>query len=291
MDTATSTSPELLGEIVTWDIRGGEVDYAGMQDAMTKAGLNPDAAHELTTRSAFSRACKDLKKERAIDKLHIDKGGIAKFQFTTKKKADDGTIEYDFECLVELDCDTGAITCQNDELAKQAQELLAYAMQMRTAQDISRLVQALFEKNADLYPINPRKGVAYFVPEHHREFTARIDQFLQGVNGVLWRFPVPSGTAIGNASVRDAVESGLSVLLGELDEAVQSWDDTTRTSTMEKAAEKYQAIAFKIECHKELLNEKQEILMQRLEQAKADLRRKVGELKPEDEATPEAAAA
>lgn len=290
--TRPETSPALLGEVVTWDVQGNGIDYEKMLEALDTAGLNKDSAHELTPRSAFSRACKDLKKDRAIDKLKISKAGVASFQFTAKKKAGDGKIDYDYECLVELDCDSGTVSCpENPQLEGQAKELIAFAMQTRTAQDITRLVQRLFERHADLYPINPRKGVAYFVPECHREFTTRVERFLKELGGMLHRFPVPKGTDAGNASVKDAVQSGLSALLVELNQAVQTWDDTTRTSTMLKAAERYSQIKYKVEAYTEYLGAEQDRLKVEVEKAQAELRKKVAELQPAEESAPAAAAA
>lgn len=295
METTTvspALATSLLGEVVTWDVHNSGIDYEKMLEALDSAGLDKKSAHELTPKSAFSRACKDLKKDRAIDKLKISKAGMASFQFTAKKKAGDGKIDYDYECLVEIDCDSGSISCpENPQLEGQAKELVAFAMQTRTAQDITRLVQGLFERHADLYPINPRKGVAYFVPECHREFTTRIERFLKELGGVLHRFPVPKGTAAGNASVKDAVQSGLSALLAELNQAVQTWDDTTRSSTMEKAAERYSQIKYKVEAYTEYLGAEQDRLKIEVEKAQAELRKKVAELKPADEAQPAAAAA
>lgn len=275
------TESQLLGEVVTWDLQQADVTHANVQDALRSAGLDPAAAAELSPRSAFSRACKDLKKERAIDKLSVDTKGLARFQFT-KKHLRDRQIEYDFECFVELDCDTGAITCASDSaLEKMAQDLFATAMQMRNAQDVTRLVQRLFQEHAELFPINPRKGVAYFVPERHRDFTAKVDAFLAACGGCLARFPVPNGTPQGNASVKDAVQAGLSSLISELNATVAGWADTTRQSTMTKAAEKYQTIEFKISAYAEYLGSEQEKLNEKLAEARQELKRKVLELKPE----------
>lgn len=59
----------LLGEVVTWDMRSTEISYSRVVDALTHAGLNPDEARELSPKSAFGRACRHLKEERAIDNL------------------------------------------------------------------------------------------------------------------------------------------------------------------------------------------------------------------------------
>lgn len=290
--TSKVASTELLGEIVTWDIRSTEVSYQDVRDALVKAGLDPDAAKEMSTKQAFSRACKHLKENRQIDKIK-SKNGVLSFQFT-KKVFDGDEYEFDRECRVEVDCDTDDITCdEKPELATQAQSLLAHAMQTRNASDITRLIQELFKSHADLYPINPTKGVAYFCPAVHKGFVAQVQVFVEAMGGRLWPFPVPKGTEQGNASVRDAVSTGLSTLLAELDEAVDGWDDKTRTATMDKVQAKYDQVACKVDAYAEYLLGAQEGLMEKLQAAKSRMVDRIIELgeKQADEETAQMEAA
>lgn len=263
----------LLGEIVTWDLRSAQVSYDLVKKSLVDSGLDESLAAELTPRSAFTRACRDLKKDRAIDKLRLE-NGVATFQFT--HKAFTGSlIEFDFECAVELDTDTGKITCDaNPELEKEAADLISVAMATRNAQDITRIVQKLFHNNADLYAIH-RRGFAYFVPEEHRDFTNQVEKFLARLGGNLARFPVPKGTQSGNASVRDAVQLGLTALLDELNESVSQWGDTTKKKTMEKAQERLDQLLYKVDAYSEYLGAEQERLKQAMTQAKTDLAAKI----------------
>lgn len=282
---------KLLGEVVTWDLRSTEIGYSDVRDSLQQSGLDPDEARELSPRSAFGRACRYLRDERTIDKLDYDAAsGCLRFQFT-RRHLDGGRFEYDYECVLSLDPDTGAVTCaENPAIEQHARELVQHAVKTRNAQDVTRLVQRLFERHADLYPINPRKGVAYFVPERHRDFTAKVDDFLKSLGGQLWRFPVPEGTPQGNSSVKDAVQSGLQSLLCELTAAVEGWDDTTRKSTMDKALERWKAISHKVESYEAYLGAEQDRLKEELEKAKQELARRITELQPEDSQAEEAVA-
>lgn len=274
-------STELLGEVVSWDLQGSVLSLGQIQDALRDSGLDPNEASELTNRQAFGRACRELKQNRAIDKLQIGKGPIAKFQLTKKETSSTGTIDFDYEAIIELNCDTGAISCpESSELEKQATELLAFAMQTRTTPDVTRIVQRLFKRHADLFPIN-RRGIAYFVPEAHREFTAKVDGFLERLDGQLSRFPVPRGTEQGNASVKDAVQGGLAAMIEELNQVVANWDDGTRKNTMEKQFEKYQAVAYKCDAYAIYLESAQDGLKAKLSEAKAELARKIAAAHPE----------
>lgn len=282
----TVDAANLLGEVVTWDVNCRGITLTTVKSALSGAGLNPDEATELSMRSAFSRACKDLKKNRAIDKLS-SKNGVAEFQLTRKVVSDDH-IDYDYETKISLDLDSGKLSCSDTHLEKMAQVLLNDAIEARNAQDITRLVQGLFQKNADLWPINPKKGVAYFVPETHRVFTAKVDDFLKRLGGKLSRFPVPKGTAEGNASVQDAVKNGLQTLIDELNGTVASWDTTTRKNTTKKAIAQWEKIQYKVDAYADYLEAERDNLNAALAQAKADLANKILTLEAEKKAADEA---
>lgn len=284
-------STELLGEIVTWDMASSTCEYQKVIDSLNAAGLPTEVAKELQANTAFSRACKDLKKDRVIDKIKKRKGGVVTFQFTHKKVEND-RLEHSYEAQMELDTDSGDLSCaEKPELAEEARKLFAFAMQTRNASDITRMVQKLFEQNADLYPINPRKGVAYFVPDQHSVFTEKVEKFLTSLGGRLSRFPVPKGTAAGNASVRDAVQAGLSVLLDELQSAVEGFGEDTRQTTMENAQKKWDVINHKINVYAEYLESEQQGLQDRLKQAREQLVKKISEAAEKHSESSDASAA
>ena len=277
-----TTSTDLLGEVVTWDLCAAEISYDLVKQCLADAGLDESAAKELSPRNAFSRACRELKKDRSIDKLKFEHG-MASFQFT-KKAFSGSVINFDYECTVKLDCDSGKVECaESPELEAQATALIQHAMVTRNAQDVTNMIQRMFHHHADLYPINPRKGVAYFVPEKYRDFTAKVDTFLSKLGGNLARFPVPKGTEHGNASVRDAVQLGLSALLTELNDAVTGWDGTTRKTTIERAEERLNLILYKVDAYQEYLGAEQARLKAEVEEAKKALGDKIMALAPDEE--------
>jgi hypothetical protein len=278
-----NASADLHGEVVTWDHPKSEVAYTAVLDSLRAADLPLDSAPELQPRSAFTRACKSLKENRQIDKVSDDKDTRErKFQLT-KLDRSNGHIGFDLECFVYLNLDTGVIRCDNPAIEKQARELFQQAMGVRTSSDVTKIVQSYFKSNGDLFPLN-RKGVAYFVPQRFAEFTAKIEHFFTTLGGTFGRFPVPKGTAVGNQSVKDAVDNGLATMASELQAAVDSWDHTTRESTMEKAVERWQSISFKVDAYAEYLEASQGNLRDTLTAAKAALAAKiesVGKMKEE----------
>jgi len=245
----------VIGEIITWDIRVGQVPVGKIREALEDAKLGANTLQDLRLRSVFNRAMNKLKEGRLIDEVERD-GDIIKFQLTRKEKRE-GCIDHNYDCIINLNTESGEITCPEDEeLAKRATELLDDVAEHRSSGDLSRLVQRLFESRADLFSINPRKGVAYFVPVIHRDFSDNVKQFFTAVGGVLERFPVPDDGE-GNASVAGAIDYGLADMGRELEQAIREWDDTTRESTKKKAAKKIEELRFKHQCYSEYLGAKQ----------------------------------
>lgn len=264
---------DLLGHVVAWQFPSNQIGYDDVKAALESAGLDPEAAKELRPAAAFSRAAKGLKEQRRIDKVKTEKG-ITRFQLTGV--ANDGMeIEFTRETEIALATETGVITCDNAAIEQQARDLFADALRTRTNNDCTRLVQELFKANADLFPLIPEKGVAYFVPVAHSAFLAKVKMFAESCGGNLYPFPVPTGTAAGNASVKDAVASGLRSMIDELNNAVESWDSTTRNSTTEKAIATWEKITYKTEAYAVYLDAERDKLTEALTVAKAALTAKI----------------
>src|SRR3954454_11077624 len=98
------------------------------------------------------------------------------------------------------------VSCDLPGLATLAQGALDECIASRNGGDLTRCLQRLFERNADLFPIRERGG-CYFVPEVHSALVDRVGSLLRALGGSLRRFPVPAGTAHGDRSVKEAVAS------------------------------------------------------------------------------------
>ena len=90
-----------------------------------------------------------------------------------------------------------------------------------------RVVQKLFERQADLFPIRPQGG-CYFTPICHVGFIDKIQDLLNRVGGRLLRFPVPAGTEEGDRSVTQAVADGLASVVTEHRAAVAQFGPVHR---------------------------------------------------------------
>src|SRR5262249_27657725 len=159
----------------------------------------------------------------------------------TSERREGNRFTYELETLLTLEKATGRVSCELPGLATLAQELLDDALEARTGGDVTRLVQRLFERQADLFPIRD-KGGAYFVPQEHQALVDKVQSFLGKLNGKLNRFPVPAGTPHGDASVKDAVAGGIANLIEEHRAAVAAFDADTRPSTLERAAERIRLV-------------------------------------------------
>ena len=265
----------LLGEILSWNCPRLSVRHLELIDALRAAGLDESVARELAPRHAFSRACKKLSDARIIRQVSEDASTIT-FQFTSEHK-DGDRFEYDFETLLTLEKATGKVTCPLPGLATLAQEELDRCIAVRTGSDVTRIVQRLFERQADLFPIR-EKGGAYFCPQRHVAFVDQIQQFLGGINGRLARFPVPAGTPEGDRSVKEAVADGLAALIQDHEQAIAGFGEDTRPDTLERAAERIKTTRFKVEAYAEYLAEERGRLERGLALAAQKLRQRVLQL-------------
>jgi hypothetical protein len=268
----------LLGEVITWTCGRVKVKHLDLVNALKESGLDEGVARELAPRHAFTRACKKLAQARIIRQVSEDNKSIT-FQFTSEKKAGD-RFEYELETLLTLDKDSGKVRCALAGLATLAQEELDRCIEARTGGDVTRVVQKLFERKADLFPIRPAGG-AYFVPHEHAAFVDKVQTFLGKLNGQLGRFPVPTGTVEGDRSVKEAVASGLSALIAEHRQAVEGFGADTRDGTLERAAERIRLTKFKVEQYATYLAEEKSRLERELADASKELRRKVEQITAE----------
>src|SRR5205814_4504443 len=247
---------KLLGEILSWSCAGLTLRHLDLVLALRESGLDESVARELLPRHAFARACRKLAKQRIIRPVAEDSTHIT-FQFTQEKAGD--RYEYTLETLLKLDKATGKVDCDLPGLATHAQELLDHHIAVRSGSDITRTIQKLFERRADLFPVRPQGG-CYFVPHEHACFVDRIDTLLRKVNGRLWRFPVPAGTPQGDRSVKEAVTCGLATLITEHRQAVGEFGTDTRESTLERAAERIKQTRFKLAAYSAYLAEERDRL-------------------------------
>src|SRR4029450_5819515 len=171
---------KLLGEILTWTCNGVAVKHADLINALKEAELDEGGARELAPRHAFSRACRKLARDRIIRQVAEDDKTLT-FQFTQESRRED-KFEYTLETLLVLDKGSGKVGCELPGLASLAQEKLDEAIVARTAGDVTRVVQRLFDRQADLFSIRPQGG-CYFVPAMHAAFTDKVQARSGGRRG------------------------------------------------------------------------------------------------------------
>ena len=265
----------LLGEVISWTCSGVAVTHPALLAAPRDAGLDEGVARELAPRHAFTRACRKLCDRRIIRQVGEDEATVT-FQFTAESR-DGDRFEYALETMLTLDKRTGAVTCDLPGLATLAQEELDRATDARTGADVTRVIQKLFERHADLFPVRPQGGV-YFVPDRHGAFVDKVQVMLGRLNGQILRFPVPRGLPEGDRSVKESVAAGLAALVDEHRKAVAAFGADTREDTLRRAAERIRAAQFKVAAYAEYLLDEKGRLDRELAAARDELRRKVDQL-------------
>lgn len=279
---------QLLGEIIAWNTHGKSHPLHTVVAALRNNGLDDKVARAFLPQHAFTRAVKKLEEDRVIRAVNQDKDSI-KFQFTRMKLEDkkgDKSWKFETECFLELDKVTGKVTCPSSpDLQSRAQELVDHCLDARTAADITKMIQKLFEQEADLFPVRDQGGV-YFVPDAFSEFTAKVETFLATLGGTLTRFPVPAGTAVGDRSVRAAVADGIGRIIADLETAIDEFGTDNRPDTLKKHADRIKAARVKAEAYGHYLQDRVQELTDRADAAQDRLRQKVDEISAERAASP-----
>lgn len=266
----------LLGEIITWSPgRGVSHIHKDVVTALTKANLDGDTARVILPKQAFSRASRILADERLIDVVR-EENDLILFQFTKRAMKNEEWV-FTKETLLTMNKNTGKVTCPNKSIQEKAQAELDRCIESRTASDISNIVQRLFSDQTDLFPIREQGG-AYFVPISHSTFTNKVEEFLRNLGGNMGRFPIPSGTATGDRSVKEAVASGLTAMVQEYEDAISNFGLDTRESTLQAAVDRVKNTKVKIEAYAHYLGDRKKKLEKELEEADEKLRKKIKQI-------------
>lgn len=275
---------KIVGEVIAWTPGEGTRTHHAIVSALTGAGLDPKVARDLLPRNAFSRACTQLEKDRVIDAApEHNIGDILAYQFSKKRMVNcfsDPKLSkewtYDIEAILHVNRDTGKVWCKDAALMEQAQKLVDEAMVNRTASDVTRIVQKLFDTHADLFPIREQGG-AYFVPFEHLTFVGQVEGFLQAIGGRISRFPIAEPGA-GNKSVAEAVADGLDALIQDHEAAVADFGFSTHETTLKATADRIKATRVKIEAYASYLEDKKADLLKSVDAANALLMQKITDI-------------
>lgn len=269
---------KLHGEIITWSAKADTAHtHKSVVAALQAAKLDDSVARELLPRYAFSRASKKLADERIIDILREESDTIT-FQFSRKIMIDGNEWAYPKETNLALNKTTGKIGCDLEALRQHAQNELDRCMEERTTSDITKIVQKLFERHADLVPVRDQGGV-YFVPIAYASFIDQIKVFLEDqLGGRINRWPIPAGTAAGDKAVQESMAEYLNGLVKEHNAAMDNFTTHTRPDTIKSTAEKINATRVKMEAYANYLQERREDLLDAVEKARLRLLRQVEQI-------------
>lgn len=262
----------LLGEIITWGLNGASHPHAKIVESLRDAQLHESAAKEMLPRHAFARAAKRLSEERVIDLVKED-GDWLVFQFTGKTLSGD-EWKFSKETTLRVNKTTGEVVCPIANIQALAKSELDRCIENRTTNDITKIIQRLFEMESELFPIRDQGG-CYFVPVSQTHFVDKVSKFVVGLGGRLSRFPVPEGTVNGNAAVGETVSSAMQTIIREHETAIEGFTLNTRNDTLETAADKIKMTRFKIEAYANFLEERREELLASLEAAQEKLTAKI----------------
>lgn len=280
--TPPAVNSDCLGHFVTWSTRRiGRLLRTTLADKLVDAGLDPSFAKELSRDCAFTRGCKMLSENRVIDRLDGVQTDTVTFQFT-KKQLEGGQFAHWHEALIHLDKITGAITCPDKPgLGEMAQRRFDKALIERNTSDVTRLIQRMFAKNADMMPIIKEEGRSYFVPAEHTEFLLKVRTFVRSIGGRFVALPIGGGgddADYTTEEVSETVADYITGMIGELAVTVDNWDAKTRLSTFTRKNDEYQSIRFKMRAYSTYLKGNLAKVEHCLDAAQKQMASKIGEV-------------
>lgn len=262
------------------NFRNKKLHKLQVQQALVNNDLPPESVNDLTLRAAFGRACAEMKENRQIDKLK-HKGGVYQFQLTKRALLDE-RIEFDFETIVTLHGDTGRIECDDPHIKHQAERLLQDALDHRTPQDMTKIIQSLLK--GKMWPFLVEKGCVYMLPEQYRELCDKVEKFVFEVGGTFRRAPVPRGDKYGDQTARESFASHINGVVKKFKDLMANFDETTRSSTMIQVAKDFQELVFEAQTYREYTTHAIDTAIAETKQALIDAVKKAEAAKQTEEA-------
>lgn len=281
-DTDTSLSP-LAGYSLTWSI-DQKVSFGRILNALRAAEIDEKYLKELDAKATFSKAKRRMLKERTID-IVTDEGRYVVFQLTKKYCSNDGSkplMEYVYECQITLDTDIGIISCPEDkDIEAKARILFEEAGCTRGDSEISKMLIAYLETEADIHAWNRKKGVVYFVPAKHETVVGRLELFFESLNVPFAPLPVFFGTKRGNKAMQLAVSSTITKLVTDFNDCVEGWDEHTRDDTIRRKIKLWRELEHKTLGLGDYLQTERDAMMKLLADAKVTMIERISDLRPE----------
>jgi len=264
--------PTLLGEIISWDAPS-EVESSKFKDVMVAAGLG-DHVPALKAGTALSRSFGSFTKNRVIRPVKAKTAGEKTYQFTEEQKTGDG-YEYERETSVTYDPKTKKIICPDKpELESPVQEAFDHKLAHFQGGDVTKALQAALNAHGDLFQLKSRASF-YFVPAAHQAVLETVAQVLKEIGGEIIRFPIGDDVESGKA-VKAAVSTSLEATASQYEQMIEELDlENARPSTTKAIGSKLEILELKADGYAYILQETQEKVKARIQEAKKKLKDKL----------------
>lgn len=263
----------VAGEIVSWSMHG-KTTIGRVREGLIAAGWDPAAAKKLAPDmrpvDAMARVCnRELVANGRLSQKLDSTADYWLYQFNGRTRADapgegEGDVrrvEFPFQAILRLGKKTGLVSATvpaYDDLARHFNELLVAEMDIRSAGDVTVVVQRAFEKKSredvagDLFRVRDAGGVYLAMPPL-LPFVDRVDRFVTHAGGKFHRFGVAASER-ASVSIAETVEAGLRSLLREYRLAIAQLKDSSRKSTVDDAIARVAELREKIQYHEAYLH-------------------------------------
>jgi hypothetical protein len=209
-------------------------------------------AGDLHPQHVLSRALRDMKAGRVIAKLQRIDDDNVRFQIT-RQHVDAAGATYQREALVRMNLSTRDVAADDADIERQARALVDEHTAKRLTNDVSRLIQRVYDaKRADLIAIREQGG-AYFVPDSHRALVDATRTLLIAIGGRLQSFAVRLGCADTAESVASALSDHLATMVAELRESCTALSTDSRADVINRRTARVAELRRRLDCYRGLL--------------------------------------
>jgi len=240
-----------------------------LRRALGRANFPEELAKELAPRNAFSRAAKELSKERIIRRAEETDDEI-RFQFT-REFLQGGQYDYTKEFDLYLNKETGQVRCENSHMEQVAQSLVDNHRATRMSSDVTRLIQKIFDTGgSDLVPVR-QQGGCYFVPAGNVTILNGVRALLKDIGGSLSEWEITAKSEQTQVTIQENMYSYMLGMVDKFKASCQSISENTSSKVLERRLEEVYELRAKLTSHAPLLRGLAEEVNAAINQSELDM--------------------
>ena len=207
-------------------------------------GLNPQRAPDVSESTAFRRACDSFRSKELTVRPFVRKADSVLCCQFDKEIQDEGRLSRQLIAVHSLVVGEIAVTieCDRGTHVYGIEEAYMVARNHYTSNDVSKVIQAILDKDG-LGAYTPKKnGGVYFVPvkPEAADLLTRIERFASALSVRFLRYQIPD-TGVQREEIADAIGQSFADEITTHAEAIAEYSDGTKLGVIENRRTAIQA--------------------------------------------------